>query len=113
MEQVECLKALNYRNVKPGTYLAKYLPPVEDLDRTKNGVELRRQKMNNPDAPRRLHREIEKLQQDMRTWQEGLSEAHDDTVKLLYYNKIMQAQHTLELRKDNLVHVEDGNYHLR
>ena len=68
--------------------------------------------MNNHDFPRRLHREIEKLQQDMRTWQEHLSKAQEDTVKLHYYNKIMKAQHTLELRKDDLVYVEDGSYHL-
>ena len=109
---MECLKASNYKNIKPGTYLAKYLPPVEDLDRSRNAVELRRQKMNNPDFPRRLRRKIEKLQQDMRNWQESLSGAHEDTVKSYYYNKIMKAQHTLKLRKDDLVHVEDGSYHL-
>ena len=75
-------------------------------------MELRRQKMNNPDTPRRLCREIEKLQQDMRNWQERLSKAHENTVKLHYYNKIMKSQHTLKLRKDDLVCVEERNYHL-
>ena len=67
--------------------------------------------MNNPDTLRRLCREIEKLQQDMRNWQERLSKAHDATIKTHYYNKIMKAQHTLMLRKDNLVLVEYRNYH--
>ena len=49
----------------------------------------------------------------MRTLQERLSKAHDDTIKSHYYNKIMKAQHTLKLRKDNLVRVEDWNYNLR
>ena len=67
--QVENLKAFNYRNVKPGTHLAKYLPPVEDLERSKEAVECRSQKMNNPDTPKRLRREIEKLQQNMRQFE--------------------------------------------
>ena len=92
--------------------LGQVFPSMEGLDRTRNAVELRRQMMNNPDIPRRLHREIEKLQQDMRNWQERLSKAHDDTVKTHYYKKIMKAQHTFELRKDNIVRVEDGKYHL-
>ena len=65
--------------------------------------------MNHPDTPRRLCKEIEKLQQDMRTWQECMSKDHDDTVKLKYCNNIMQAQHTLELKQDSLKRVEDKN----
>ena len=107
---VEGFKLQEY---KTWALLGQVYPPMEDLDRTRNVVELRRQKMNNPDFPRRLCREIEKLQQDMRTWQESLSGAHEDTVKLYYYNKIMKAQHLLELKKDNLVRVEDGSYPLR
>ena len=113
MEPVEHLKALNWKNVAPGTHLAKYFSPVEGLDRTRNAVELRRQKMNNPDFPRRLCREIEKLQQDMRTWQESFSGAHENPVKSYFYIKIMKAQHLLELKKDNLVGLEDESYHLR
>ena len=69
--------------------------------------------MNNPEFPKKLRREIEGLQQDMRVWQESLSGAREDTVKSWYYNKIMKAQYLFELKKDDLVRVEDRNYQLR
>ena len=68
--------------------------------------------MNDPGFARKLCQEIEGLKQDMRVWQEKLSGAYDETVKSWYYSKIMKAQHLLELKKDNLVRVEDKSYHL-
>ena len=82
---------------------------MKDLNRSKDAVERRKVWMNNPDTPKRLCREIEKIQQNMRTWQEGMSDESDETVKAKYYRYIMQAQHTLELKQDSLKRVEDKN----
>ena len=86
--------------------------PVEGLNRSKHALEIRRQQMNNPDFHRKLHREIEGLKQDMRVWQENLSGAHDEASKLWYYCKIMKAQHSLELKKDYLLRLDDKSYPL-
>ena len=112
VEQVERLKALNWKNVAPGTYLAKYLPPVEGLDRSKLAVETRRQQMLNPDFAKKLRRDIEGLKQNIRGWQDNLSWACEEAAKSWYYSKIMKAQHSLELKKDYLLRVEDKCYHL-
>ena len=69
--------------------------------------------MNNPDTPPlRLHRQIEKIQQEMKTWQERMSKASDETSGVKYYRLILQAQHSLDLKKNDLERVEDKNYHL-
>ena len=68
--------------------------------------------MNDPSFGRKVCQEIEGLKQNMRVWQENLSGAHEKVTKLWYYSKIMKAQHSLELKKDYLVRVEDKSYHL-
>ena len=52
MAEVEQLKMTGYKDVKPGTRLAKYLNPVKDLDRSKEMVAHRKTWMNKPDTPR-------------------------------------------------------------
>ena len=59
--EVERLKVTGYKNVKPGTPLAKYLAPVKDLDRFNNAVARRKVWMNNPDTPLKLPGKIEKI----------------------------------------------------
>ena len=41
-----------------------------------------------------------------------MSKESDETIKAKYYRYIMQAQHALELKQDNLERVEDKNYYL-
>ena len=112
MERVECCKAQNWKGVVPGTPFPKYLPPVEGLNRSKSAVETRRQQMNNPDFAKKLCRDIEGLKQNIRGWQDNLSWAHDKATKLWYYNAIVKAQHSIEVKKDHLLRVEDKCYHL-
>ena len=106
------MKATGYKNVMPGTLLAKYLTPMKDLNRSKEMVACRKAWMNNPDTLPRLHRQIEKIQREMKTWQESMSKASNETSRAKYYRLIVGAQHTLELKQDDLEHVEDKNYHL-
>ena len=40
-----------------------------------------------------------------------MSKASDEANKVKYYRHIMQAQHALELKQDNLECVEDKNYY--
>ena len=54
VDLAEYCKAWDWKGVAPGTYFAKYLPPVECLEWSKSAVETRRQQMLNPDFAKKL-----------------------------------------------------------
>ena len=65
MAEVERLKAMGYKDVKPGTCLAKYLDPVKDLDQYAEKVKIGKVWMNDPNTLPRLCKQLDKLRRKM------------------------------------------------
>ena len=65
-DQVEYYKEWDWAGVAPGTPFYKYCIPLDNLNRTKEAVEARRQQMLNPEFARRLRQDIEGQKQCIR-----------------------------------------------
>ena len=68
--------------------------------------------MNDPDTLPRLCRKLDELKQEMKDNQAGMGKASNDASREKYYKAIGRTQHSIDLLKNDIEHVEDKNYHL-